>query len=413
MRIAVVVGTRPEFIKTWSVVREIKERSDLDLLLIHTGQHYDYEMSQVFFEELNIEKPDFFLEVGSLLAVDQTAALMKKLSEILKQEKVDIVLVQGDTNSCMSTAIVAIQLGIPLGHIEAGCRSFDRTMPEELNRLVIDSIANLLFAPSQVAFQNLMREGHNKTRVVLAGNTAVDALDEGLRLLGDSKGQIEGPYCIATIHRAANTDNPNRLREILTALNRLPMKCIFPIHPRTKKMVEEFGMEDLLSGTNLDVIAPLGYLSFLNLLRNSNLILTDSGGVQEEAALLGINTITIRENTEWPETLWKGINHLSHADSEEIVRIANSLTKINSSEVEELYYRNAGKKIIDVIVDRASNRGLGFVSLDMLRSGYPVIALTDKDNPDALLRFDKDGNAILEGKVERALVEKYKLLEKE
>ncbi len=413
MRIAVVVGTRPEFIKTWSVIKEIKERSNVELLLIHTGQHYDYEMSQVFFEDLSIEEPDFYLDVGSLPPVEQTAAVMKKLSQVLMKEEVDIVLVQGDTNSCMGAAIASVQLGIPLGHIEAGCRSFDRIMPEEFNRLVIDSIANLLFAPSTVAYQNLMREGHDKNRAVLSGNTAVDALKEGLRILEDSGEEQEEQYCVVTIHRASNADDPNRLREILKALGLLSMKCVFPIHPRTKKNLEEFGIENLLSASNIEVIAPLGYLSFLSLIRKSSLVLTDSGGVQEEAALLGIPTITIRENTEWPETIWAGINHLVHAKAEEIIHIANIITKGSNPEIKDLYKGNAGKEILDVIVSRASKGELGYQSPDMMKTGYPVLALVDKEDSNALIWFDKNGKAILDGKVARSLVERHEQLEKQ
>ncbi|MFW9975820.1 MAG: non-hydrolyzing UDP-N-acetylglucosamine 2-epimerase [Candidatus Thorarchaeota archaeon] len=413
MRIAVVVGTRPEFIKTWSVVKEIKRRSNLELVLIHTGQHYDYEMSQVFFEELSLEKPDFFLEVGAQPVVEQSTAVMKKLSDVLLREKIDFVLVQGDTNSCLSAAIVTAQLRIPLGHIEAGCRSFDRTMPEEFNRIVIDSIANLLFAPSEVAFQNLMREGHTRNRVLLAGNTAVDALNEGLRILSSPKEGLEKPYCVITIHRAGNTDNPARLSEILKALRDLKMKCIFPIHPRTRKMIKEFDMEDLLLSSNLEIIAPLGYLSFLNLIRNASLVLTDSGGVQEEAALLSVHTITIRENTEWPETVWAGINHLAHADAREIIQIADTIQKNSKPQIGSIYKGDAGKNIVDLIVSRMLNEEMEYKIPDMIKSGYPILGLVDRDDSSALMRFDKNGKTIFEGKAKYSIIEKYRPLEKE
>jgi UDP-N-acetylglucosamine 2-epimerase (non-hydrolysing) len=408
-----VVGTRPEFIKTWSVVKEIKERRNLELLLIHTGQHYDYEMSQVFFEDLSIERPDFFLDVGSLPPIEQTMAVMKKLSNVLTQEEVDIVLVQGDTNSCMGAALTAVQHGVPLGHIEAGCRSFDRTMPEEFNRLIIDSIANLLFAPSDIALHNLLREGHNRKRAVLVGNTAVDALNEGLRILGAAEGPPKEPYAVATVHRAANADDPARLEEILSALSSLTVKCTFPIHPRTQKRAEEFGLKGLLSSANLEVISPMGYLSFLDLLRNASIVLTDSGGVQEEAALLGVPTITLRDNTEWPETVWTGINHLSHADREEIVRVAAEIASDEKREDWTLYKGNAGREIVDVIVKCQKDGELGYEAPDMLRTGYPLLALVDKDDSAGLVKFGKNGKAALTGKAERSLIEEYKPLKKQ
>ncbi|MFX1370167.1 MAG: non-hydrolyzing UDP-N-acetylglucosamine 2-epimerase [Promethearchaeota archaeon] len=413
MRVAVVVGTRPEFIKTWSVVKEIRERSGIELLLVHTGQHYDYEMSEVFFEELSIEKPDFFLDVGSLPPVEQTTLVMDRLSDVLSKEEVDIVLVQGDTNSCMGAALTTVQHGIPLGHIEAGCRSFDRTMPEEFNRLIIDSIANLLFAPSHVALHNLLREGHSRMRAILVGNTAVDALNEGMRLLETSQQVPKEAYAVATVHRAANADDPERLKEILLALSSLPMKCIFPIHPRTQKQAEEFGLKNLLSSDQLEVISPLGYLSFLKILRNASLVLTDSGGVQEEAALLGVPTITIRNNTEWPETTWIGINHLSNADKDEIVRIASDIASQEKREDWNLYKGNAGKAIVDVMVKRHEEGTLRYRVPDMLRTGYPLLALVDRDDLAGLVKFDKDGKAVLVGKAKRSLIEAYKPLKKQ
>ncbi|MHA2208140.1 MAG: non-hydrolyzing UDP-N-acetylglucosamine 2-epimerase [Candidatus Thorarchaeota archaeon] len=413
MRIGLIVGTRPELIKTWSVIKEINSRESLELVLIHTGQHYDYEMSKVFFEDLSIEEPDFYLNVGSLPSVEQTTSVMTKLSGVFNEIDVDIVLVQGDTNSCMGSALATVQHGIPLGHIEAGCRSFDRTMPEEFNRLIIDSIANLLFAPSDIALHNLLREGHSSKRAVLVGNTAVDALNEGLRLLGTSEGQPEEPYAVATVHRAANTDNPERLEEILSALSQLPMKCVFPIHPRTQKRTEEFGLNEMLSSDKLEVISPMGYLSFLRLMRDASLVLTDSGGVQEEAALLGVPTITLRNNTEWPETVWTGINQLSHAKRDEIVRIASEVASDVRSEDWTLYKGNAGKAIVDLIEKRHGDGELRYEVPDMLSTGYPMLALVKGEDSAGLVKFGKTGKAVLKGKAVHSLLEVHEPLKKQ
>jgi UDP-N-acetylglucosamine 2-epimerase (non-hydrolysing) len=370
-------------------------------------------MSKVFFEDLSIEEPDFYLNVGSLPSVEQTTSVMTKFSEVLNEIDVDIVLVQGDTNSCMGTALATVQHGIPLGHIEAGCRSFDRTMPEEFNRLIIDSIANLLFAPSDIALHNLLREGHSRKRAVLVGNTAVDALNEGLRLLGPSEEPPEEPYAVATVHRAANTDNPERLAEILSALSQLPMKCVFPIHPRTQKRAESFGFTDMLSSDQLDVISPMGYLSFLKLLRNASLVLTDSGGVQEEAAILGVPTITIRNNTEWPETVWTGINHLSHAKRDKIVRIASEVASNVKSEDWTLYKGHAGKVIVELIEKRHRDGELRYDVPDMLSTGYPMLALVKGDDSAGLVKFGKSGKAVLTGRAVHSLLETHEPLKKQ
>jgi UDP-N-acetylglucosamine 2-epimerase (non-hydrolysing) len=410
VRIAVVVGTRPEFLKTWSVIREINRRENIELVLIHTGQHYDFELSQVFFEELSIEAPSFYLEVGSHPPVRQTTTIMEKLATVLDTEDLDILLVQGDTNSCMGAALAAVLKGVPVGHIEAGCRSFDRTMPEEVNRLVIDSIAHLLFAPSDIALHNLLREGHTRDRAVLAGNTAVDVLEEGLRLVGTPQDSSDLPYAVATIHRAGNVDNKENLYQILKGFSSLPLRCILPLHPRTRKRADEFGFATLLTEGSLEIVEPMGYLSFLKLLQKAKLVLTDSGGVQEEAAMLGIPTLTIRENTEWPETIWSGLNQLVKADSNLIIEAATTKLKQEKTPV-DLYQGDAGQRIVDVIINRHSKNQLVNTMPNMIETGYPLLGLISGTNRDSLVKFDEHGNPSEQEEVTHSTVIRNRMLD--
>ncbi|MFW9965088.1 MAG: non-hydrolyzing UDP-N-acetylglucosamine 2-epimerase [Candidatus Sifarchaeia archaeon] len=407
MKIAVMIGTRPEIIKTWSVIHEINQREDASLILIHTGQHYDYEMSEAFFEDLSLEQPHHHLAVGSLPAVEQTTEIANRLASLLQEENADILLVQGDTNSCLGSAIAATLSGVPLGHIEAGCRSFDRTMPEEINRVVIDSVSNLLFAPSEIAYHNLLREGCDPRRVFLVGNTALDALNEGLNLLGDRTIDIETPYCVATIHRAGNTDQKDRLAEILKGLSQLPVRCIFPIHPRTQKMIDEFDLSHLVEKKNVDLVTPMGYLSFLNLMRHSDLVVTDSGGVQEEAALLGKPTLTIRNNTEWPETIWGGLNRLVSADSQKIKQEAYHVLKMEDTSHKPLYEGEAGKRIINSILASFNSGNLHYKSSNQAIKGYPMLSLKTKPEGLVVMSFDGDGKFVPTEDGNHYLVEEY------
>jgi UDP-N-acetylglucosamine 2-epimerase (non-hydrolysing) len=407
MRIGLIVGTRPEIIKTWSVIEEINSSEKLELILIHTGQHYDYEMSMVFFEDLSIQEPDYYLDVGSHPPVIQTIRIMEKVADVLSQESLDILLVQGDTNSCMGAAISSIQNGVPVGHIEAGCRSFDRTMPEEINRIVVDSIANLLFAPSETAYHNLMMEGCDDSRTFMTGNTTLDALEEGLRLTESRDIPIETPYAVATIHRAANTDDRERLSQILKALSKLPMTCIFPIHPRTEKMIETFNLNDIVHGS-LEITKPVGYVSFINLLKHSSLVITDSGGVQEEAVLLGKPTVTIRRNTEWPETVWVGLNELTKAKAADIISSSELIMKRTETKQDNLYLGSAGRKIVDVIVNAHNKNELVYKEVSLIDRGYPELQIKES-REGHLIAFDERGYPVREnGK--RFLVKGYRPL---
>jgi UDP-N-acetylglucosamine 2-epimerase (non-hydrolysing) len=411
MRIAVVVGTRPEFIKTWSVLKELDTRDDVDSLLIHTGQHYDYEMSQAFFEDLSIKEPDYYLDVGSTTTVQQTTKIMQGVSDVLQKEEIDILLVQGDTNSCAGAALATSQMNVPLGHIEAGCRSFDRTMPEELNRIIIDSIANLLFAPSRTAFHNLMMEGSDPNRTFNAGNTALDALEEGVKHTEKYPSKYDQPYAIATIHRVGNVDKKDRLYEILIGLSKLGVKCIFPVHPRTEKMIAQFGLEHLVDSQQLELIKPVGYISFINLLKHSSMVITDSGGVQEEAVLLGKPTITIRGNTEWPETVWVGGNILVEAKSAKIQDMAKRMLS-KKYDQKALYLGGAGKRIVDIIVKKHKSDELRFVPSNLKLTGYPEFRLAKVRTEPIIATFDEHGY-LSEDEGNRFLVKGFKPLKPE
>ena len=327
MKIASIVGARPNFIKCAPLSREI--RKDFDEVIIHTGQHYDYEMNKVFFDELRIPEPDYHLGVGSGSHGYQTGEMLKRTEEVLIKEKSDLVLVFGDTNSTLAGALAASKLHIKVGHIEAGLRSFDRRMPEETNRVLTDHCSDLLFCPTETAVENLKREGITKG-VYLTGDVMVDALKENIEI-AETKSMIldelslkPKEYYLATIHRAESTDEFIRLKSIVEAFCEI-RNLIFPCHPRTEKYLKQFGLWDKLT-KKIKVIKPVGYLDMLMLDKNAKKILTDSGGVQKEAYIFKVPCITLRENTEWIETIADGWNVLTGANKEKIVMMANEFT---------------------------------------------------------------------------------------
>jgi len=321
MKIVSIVGARPQFIKCAPVSARL--RKEHEEILVHTGQHYDPEMSDIFFEDLQIPRPDYHLDVGSGSHGKQTAAILEKTENVLVKEMPDFVLVYGDTNSTLAGAIAAAKLHIPVAHVEAGLRSFDRTMPEEINRVVTDHVADLLLCPTQTAIDNLAKEGINRG-VHLVGDVMVDALKRNV-IIAEKKsriihqlGLIKGTYCVATVHRPANTDDKKNLTAILDAFRESGDTIVFPVHPRTRKYLHEYGLWDSLPG-NILCIDPLGYIDMLHLMKHAKKILTDSGGIQKEAYVLGIPCITMRENTEWIETLTGGWNILVGADKHKIL----------------------------------------------------------------------------------------------
>ncbi len=320
MKLVSIVGARPQFIKCAPLSRAL--RKDHNEILVHTGQHYDPEMSDIFFEELQIPKPDYHLNVGSGTHGRQTGEILTKVEDVLLKENPEMVLIYGDTNSTLAGALAAVKLHIPVAHVEAGLRSFDRTMPEEINRIVADHVSDLLFCPTATAVTNLKNEGIS-IGVHLVGDVMVDALRFNQKIAEERSDILErlslikGAYNLMTVHRPSNTDNEKHMQSILCALDRSGKTVVFPVHPRTQKYLKEYGFWYRMP-TNVLCIDPLGYLDMLQLLSNADKVLTDSGGVQKEAYLSGIPCITLRENTEWVETVEDGWNVLVGADEEKI-----------------------------------------------------------------------------------------------
>lgn len=328
MKIATVVGARPQFIKAAPVSRVLRVRHTE--ILIHTGQHYDPNMSDIFFDELNIPRPDYNLGVGSGSHGAQTGAILKEVEEVLIREKPDALLVYGDTNSTLAGALAAAKLHIPVLHIEAGLRSFNRKMPEEINRVLTDHLSELLFCPTTTAVQNLATEGITNG-VYLNGDVMYDAFLYNRELARSKESLLaklavkRGEYILCTIHRAENTDEPGRLKEIFLALSQVSRPVILPLHPRTQKIIREQGLEKSL-GSQVKVIDPVGYLDMITLEADAWKVLTDSGGVQKEAYFAGVPCITLRDETEWLETVQAGWNRLAGAESGEILRAVEEFT---------------------------------------------------------------------------------------
>jgi len=311
-----IVGARPNFMKVAPIHRAIAGRGKLRQLLVHTGQHYDVKMSDVFFTDLGMPAPDVYLGVGSGSHAEQTAKVMIELEKVFGREKPDLVSVVGDVNSTLAAALVATKMHIPVSHVEAGLRSWDREMPEEINRIVTDAISNWLLTPSSDADENLRKEGIPPERIVRVGNVMIDSLlaakakAEALPTLRELGLSPKG-YAVCTIHRAANVDDPQRLAGLLDALcfvaERIPV--MFPVHPRTRKVIADSGLQAKVDGQKaLRLVEPMGYLEFLALTPQAQLILTDSGGLQEESTALGVPCLTLRENTERPITVTEGTN---------------------------------------------------------------------------------------------------------
>lgn len=329
--IGILLGTRPEIIKMSPVIREC-ERRGLDYFILHSGQHYSYEMDRLFFEELELPDPNYNLDVGSGTHAGQTAKIMTGVEDVLVKESPEIVLVQGDTNTVMAGALAASKLHIRVGHIEAGLRSFNRWMPEEINRVLTDHISDYLFAPTESARENLMREGIADKKICVTGNTVVDAIHQNLDISRRKVNVLRDldleprEYFLVTAHRQENVDNRARLKEILKGLEgvqkEFSLPVVFPVHPRTEKRIKELGIG--VDGLNLT--KPFGFLEFLQLESQAKLVLTDSGGVQEETCVLGVPCATMRYDTERPETLSVGSNILVGADSRRIIEGVRSAT---------------------------------------------------------------------------------------
>ncbi len=377
MKVINIVGARPNFMKIAPIVEEMNKYPDkISQILLHTGQHYDNTMSQLFFQDLGITQPDVYLGVGSRSHAEQTARIMVKFEKVCIREMPDLILVVGDVNSTLACSIIAAKLCIAIAHVEAGLRSFDRTMPEEINRLVTDALSEYLFTSCEDANENLMREGIPKEKIYFVGNVMIDTLlkyrEESNRSrifekLGLNKNSRAKPYALLTLHRPSNVDDRKVFRNILEVLRVISREIpiIFPAHPRTKKQIKLFGYEKYFSFMDLNsmnsiglknsinLLDPLSYLEFLNLISNAKIVLTDSGGIQEETTVLGIPCLTLRENTERPVTVRQGTNIIVGTNKERIItetfKILNGQYKIGS--VPPLWDGKAAQRIVRVLFE--------------------------------------------------------------
>jgi len=363
-----IVGARPNFMKVAPIHKAIAQRGQLSQILVHTGQHYDVKMSDVFFTDLGMAAPDVYLGVGSGSHAEQTARIMIELEKIFLREKPDLVSVVGDVNSTVAGALVASKMGIRISHVEAGLRSFDRTMPEEINRIVTDRISDLLLTPSPDADANLLKEGVDPSFIHFVGNVMIDTLlaskarAEKLTTLKDL-GLTPGNYAVCTLHRASNVDDPKVLGGLLSALAHVAarMPILFPVHPRTRKMLADQGLSGMLErAPGLRLVEPMGYLEFLALTSQARLILTDSGGLQEESTALGVPCLTLRENTERPITVEQGTNLVVGTDpvriSQEADRILNGQGK--QGRVPALWDGRSAERIAE-LYERVLGTGAG------------------------------------------------------
>ena len=342
------------------VMRAFKAHGNFQTLLVHTGQHYDENMSRLFFEDLGIPRPDINLEVGSASHAIQTAEIMMRFEPVVLDFKADYVLVVGDVNSTIACGLVAAKLGVKLIHVEAGLRSFDRTMPEEINRVLTDSISDLLFVTEQSGVDNLRNEGINSDKVHFVGNVMIDTLMANREKAQKSDilsrmGLEDKGYAVITLHRPSNVDDIDKFAEIITAFEEIEkeMKLVFPIHPRTRNNIRSSELENRVEAmSNLILIEPVGYLDFLCLMSNAALVITDSGGIQEETTILGVPCMTLRENTERPVTIAEGTNRLVHITTEDIIKNYREIrdsSQDNASSIPKFWDGKAAGRIAKII----------------------------------------------------------------
>ncbi len=369
MNISIVAGARPNFVKiaplVWAIHNKNKAENarKINCTIVHTGQHYDYEMSKTFFDDLEIPEPDYFLNAGSGTHAAQTAKVMIEFEEVCFKEKPEVVIVVGDVNSTLACSVTAKKLIIKVAHVEAGLRSGDMTMPEEINRIATDSISDYLFVTEKSGIDNLLNEGKHKKQIHFVGNIMIDTLFFSLRKLKKQQVQEKvkagGPstssvlrnrksadYAVVTLHRPSNVDDKAKMKDILSALKEISkdMPLYFPMHPRTKKTIKQFSLSHVLNSSNITIMKPLPYLEFLNLWRDASLVLTDSGGIQEETTALGIPCFTIRENTERPITIVEGSNTLVGTTGNGILKAYRQLMKDKSLQENRMKRRTEIKK---------------------------------------------------------------------
>jgi len=403
MKILLVAGARPNFMKIAPLVHELNAQRkgtwwkrklraksyELSWKIVHTGQHYDYEMSKVFFDELDIPEPDYFLGAGSGTHAEQTAKIMTVFEMVCVQEKPDVVVVVGDVNSTLACSVTAKKLDIKVAHVEAGLRSFDMTMPEEINRIVTDSISDYLFISEKSGIRNLKREGKSKRQMYFVGNIMIDTLFYGLQKIKNARGKGHGArskeqraksreqgalhaprsmplapssklhadeYAVVTLHRPSNVDDKEKLKDILLALQKISedMDIYFPIHPRTEKNISNFKLNNIVENSGIKVVPPMSYFEFLNLWKDASLVLTDSGGIQEETTVLGIPCFTIRDNTERPITIKQGTNTLVGTTGKGILKAYKKFKKgkRKKGKVPKFWDGKTAERIIKVLLTR-------------------------------------------------------------
>lgn len=366
MKVLNVVGARPNFVKIASLV-EALGRAGIPQVLVHTGQHYDAQMSQLFFRELEIPTPDINLGVGSGSHAVQTAEIMRRFEPVLEAERPDMVVVVGDVNSTVACALVAVKMGVEVAHVEAGLRSFDRSMPEEINRIVTDAISTFLFASEPSGVENLKREGIAPQKIHLVGNVMIDTLLRHrkpalllptLRTLGLQHNGHVVPYAVVTLHRSSNVDGENQLRSLLEALAQLSKRLpvIFPIHPRTWQRISQNGLETLLE--KVRTTEAMGYPEFLALLSRATLVVTDSGGIQEETTFLGIPCLTVRDNTERPATVEFGTNQLIGRDPQRLLAAAYKVLEGEKprGRIPDFWDGHAAERIAEVLASYLASK---------------------------------------------------------
>lgn len=366
MKICLVLGTRPEIIKMAPIIKEL-EKEEIDFFVIHTGQHYNYLMDKIFFEELSLAPKMINLNICSGLHGKMTGKMLIGIEKVLLKQKPDFVLVQGDTNSSLAGALAAVKLHIKVGHIEAGLRSYDKRMPEEYNRIIIDHIADYLFAPTKRSAKILEKEGVPKKQIYVVGNTIVDSLYNGLeiaRATSETLNKLKVPpkkYFLLTTHREENVEDRKFLNNILKIIKlvseKMKFQIIFPIHPRTRKKIKEFGLEKELSKIEgLTIIDPIGFLDMITLEKNSKLILTDSGGIQEEACILGVPCIVLRKTSDRPESIKVGASLLTGCEIEKITKAIKRLIRKKKTWKNPFGDGKAATKIVDIILRRENGK---------------------------------------------------------
>lgn len=364
MKVLTILGTRPEIIKLSSLVPLLNKRCDH--LLLHTGQHYSFQMDKVFFKELNLRKPDYLLEVGSGTHAYQAGTMMMGIERIIRKTGSEVVIVQGDTNSTLAGALAASKLGVRLIHIESGCRSFNRHAPEEINRVLVDHCADLLFTPDKITYENLLREGIDSQRIRMVGDTSIDAVLRNKALAQKSRileklALLPGKYLLLTLHRAETTDEIIVLKDIFRAINDLATltPIVFPIHPRTQGALKKVGIS---LAPQIKLIAPLGYIDFLKLMSEANFILTDSGGIQTEGALLNVPCLILRKETEWKELVNVGKNLLIGVSYQSIISKVKELLQ-DRTELERFrsipcpLSGGATKRILNILIKEVFKNG--------------------------------------------------------